>query len=99
GVVRRRRRQFLRARRRHRPETLGPAARRRGRRRRDYLRGQRRAEDRRGGGVHKPCLANKDRYCQGQSTGRRGSIRRRRGGRNDGVDVLWVGLGGGLGTP
>src|SRR5215467_7062041 len=84
-VLRRRRRQFLRARCRHRPETLGPAARWRGRRRRDYLRGERRPEDRSGGGLHKPCLANKDRYCQGQGTGRRGSIRRRKGGRNDGI--------------
>src|SRR5262249_49811315 len=42
--------------------------------------GERRAEDRGSGGLHKPRPANKKSYCQGQGTGGRGAIRRRQGG-------------------
>ena len=53
-------RQFLCARRRHRPEAVGSGDRRRDRRRRDHLYGERRAESRGGDRLHDARLADED---------------------------------------
>src|SRR5262249_1259659 len=68
-VLRRCWRQLLRARRRQRPEALGPGARRRDRRRRDHLYGERCAKSCCGGRLYAPGLANEDRDRKDRGAG------------------------------
>ena len=68
-VLRRHGRQFLCARRRQRPETVGPEDRRRDRRRRDHLSGRRQAEGRRRDRPDRSAVADRNHHRQGVGAG------------------------------